>query len=60
MTQNIELLRSKDVAHILDCSPDDVMELAKRGKLKATKDGRYWKFSHQDVLAYKKEQEKSA
>lgn len=48
------LLRSKDVAHILDCSPDDVIELARRGKLRATKQGRFWRFRHNDVLQYKK------
>jgi len=31
---NEYLLRSKDVAHILDCSPNDVIELARRGKIK--------------------------
>ncbi|MEW6443668.1 MAG: helix-turn-helix domain-containing protein [bacterium] len=48
------LLRSKDVAHILDCSPDDVIELARRGKLRATKQGRFWRFRQNDVITYKK------
>lgn len=48
------LLRSKDVAHILDCSPDDVIDLARRGKLRATKQGRFWRFRQTDVLTYKK------
>ena len=48
------LLRSKDVAHILDCSPDDVIEVARKGKLKGSKTGRYWRFRQEDVLAYKK------
>ena len=52
------LLRSKDVAHILDSSPDDVIELARRGKLKGTKTGRFWGFRREDVMAYKKEQKK--
>jgi len=54
------LLRSKDVAHILDCSPDDVIELARRGKLKGTKTGRFWRFRLEDVLAYKKRQEEAS
>ena len=48
------LLRSRDVAHILDCSPDEVIELAQRRKLKAIKKGRLWKYRAKDVLAYKK------
>lgn len=52
------LLRSKDVAHILDCSPEDVLELARRGKLKGTKTGRYWRFRLEDVMAYKKRRKK--
>lgn len=51
--QKKALLRSKDVAHILDGSPDDVIALARRGKLKATKTGRYWGFRVEDVMAYK-------
>ena len=50
-------LRSKDVAHILDMSPDDVIELARRGKLKASKQGRFWRFSTVDVVTYKQGQE---
>ncbi len=46
--------RSKDVAHILDCSPDDVIVLAKKGKLRAIKQGRFWRYRHDDVMNYKK------
>ena len=53
-----ETLRSKDVAHILDCSPDEVAELAKAGKLKAEKRGRYWQFRRVDVMAYKRQNSK--
>jgi len=48
-----KLLRARDVAHILDCSPDDVYPLISTGKLKATKVGRLWKFRLQDVLSCK-------
>jgi excisionase family DNA binding protein len=48
------------VAHILDCSPDDVIELARRGKLRASKQGRFWRFKHNDVLVYKKKYEAMA
>ena len=55
-----EFLSSKDVAWILDCSPDDVMELARRGKLKSTKVGRFWKYREADVMAYKNRNKESA
>jgi len=60
MAKKENLLRSKDVAHILDCSPDDVIELARRGKLRASKQGRFWRFKHNDVLTYKKKYEEAA
>ena len=50
-------LRSKDVAHVLDCSPDDVIELARKGHLPAYKVGRFWRFKEKEVLKYKKKQE---
>ena len=51
-------LRSKDVAHILDCSPDDVVLLARSGRLPATKKGRFWRFGTIDVVEYKRAQER--
>jgi excisionase family DNA binding protein len=51
-------LRSKDVAHILDLSPDDVIDLARSGKLKASKKGRFWRFHQADVIAYKRRNER--
>jgi len=53
-----KLLKSRDVAWILDCSPDDVVVLARKGKLKAFKQGRSWRFREADVVAYKKRMEK--
>ena len=53
-TKKEKLLRSKDVAHLLDCSPDDVIELARKGKLRAEKLGRFWRFKYTDVMFYKK------
>jgi excisionase family DNA binding protein len=47
------LLKSKDAAHILDCSPDDVIDLARKGKLRAFKQGRFWRFRQSDVVSYK-------
>jgi len=51
-------LRSRDVAHIADCSPDDVIEFARKGRLKAQKFGRFWRFSLPDVKAWMKEESK--
>jgi hypothetical protein len=48
------ILKSKDVAHILDLSPDDVIVLARDKKLKSIKKGKYWMFSIQDVASYRK------
>jgi excisionase family DNA binding protein len=53
-------LRSKNVAHILDCSPDEVIDLAKRGELKSMKSGRYWFFRFQDVETYQKRARKKS
>ena len=53
-----KFFRSKDVAHILDCSPDDVIVLAKKGKIRAVKQGRFWRYRQDDVMAYKNEPEK--
>ena len=52
------LLRSKDVAHILDLPPDDVIYLARKGKLRGVKEGKYWKFRLRDVKYYQKRAQK--
>ena len=48
------LLKSKEAAHILDCSPDDVIDLARKGRLRAVKQGRFWRFRESDILSYKR------
>jgi excisionase family DNA binding protein len=58
MKKEEELLDSKDVAHILDMCPDDVIELARKGELRATKPGRFWRFRFKDAMAYKRKLEK--
>ena len=58
MEINGYLLRSKDVAHMLDISPDEVAQLAQSKKLKARKVGRIWRYSVADVRAYKRQQER--
>jgi len=52
------LLKSKDVAHILDLPPDDVIYLARKGKLRGVKEGKYWKFRLRDVKYYQKKSNK--
>ena len=58
MAEEEKLLKSKDVAHILDCSPDDVHVLVHRGDLKGTKVGRFWRYRLEDVMEYKRQMEK--
>lgn len=58
VVKNETLLRSKDVAHILDLPPDDVIYLARKGKLRGVKEGKYWKFRLRDVKYYQKKLQK--
>lgn len=60
MAEEKQLLNSKDVAHILDCSPDDVHLLVHRGELKGTKSGRFWRYRLEDVMEYKRKMEQEA
>jgi hypothetical protein len=53
MENNEELLRPRDVAHILDCCPDDLYPLIYAGEIKAQKKGRLWKFRLKDVMDYR-------
>ena len=48
-----QLLRPRDVAHILDCCPDDLYPLIYAGQIKAKKVGRLWRFRLEDVMDYK-------
>jgi excisionase family DNA binding protein len=49
------LLNSKDVAEILDCSPDTVNELARKSVLPAFKKGRQWRFRKRDIASFKRQ-----
>jgi excisionase family DNA binding protein len=49
------LLNSKEVAEILDLSPDTVNELARKSVLPAFKRGRQWRFRKRDIVSYKRE-----
>ncbi len=49
------LLNSKEVAEILDCSPDSVNELARKSVLPAFKRGRQWRFRKRDITSFKRQ-----
>ena len=49
------LLNSKEVAEILDLSPDTVNELARKTILPAFKRGRQWRFRRRDIASFKRE-----
>jgi len=49
------LLNSKEVAEILDCSPDTVIELARKSILPAFKKGRQWRFRKRDITSFKRQ-----
>jgi excisionase family DNA binding protein len=51
-----ELLNSRQVAMILDLSPDTVNEFARKNILPAFKKGKQWRFRKRDIsLFYKKQ-----
>src|ERR1043166_6092534 len=49
------LLDSREVAAILDCSPDTVNELARKSILPAFKRGRQWRFQKRDITSFKRQ-----
>lgn len=49
------LLNSKEVAAILDLSPDTVNELARGSVLPAFKHGRQWRFRPRDIASFKRQ-----
>ncbi len=49
------LLNSKQVAEILDCSPDTVNEFARKSVLPAFKKGRQWRFRKRDIASFKRQ-----
>jgi excisionase family DNA binding protein len=59
MDKEKTFLNSKEVVQILDCSPDDIHGLVHRGELRATKEGRLWRYRPADVNAYKRKLSKA-
>jgi excisionase family DNA binding protein len=51
-----ELLNSKQVAVILDLSPDTVNEFARKNILPAFKKGKQWRFRKRDISIFYKKQ----
>ena len=54
---NPDSMRAKDVAHLLDCSPDDVLDWRRKGLLKgrrSKKTPRFWYFRLDEVKKAKK------
>ena len=49
------LLNSREVAFLLDLSPDTVNELARRNVLAAFKKGRQWRFRKRDIASFKRQ-----
>jgi excisionase family DNA binding protein len=60
MEMDDSLLNSREVAQILDLSPDTVNEFARRSLLPAVKRGRQWRFRRQDITSFKRQQVESA
>jgi excisionase family DNA binding protein len=48
-------MNSKEVARILDVSPDTVNELARKHLLPAFKQGRQWRFRKRDITSFKRQ-----
>ena len=49
------ILNSKDVAQMLDLSPDTVNEYARKQLLPAFKKGRQWRFRRRDIATFKRQ-----
>ena len=44
------LLKSKDVAHLCDCSPDDVIMACRQRLVSAVKHGRFWRMTRTEAM----------
>ena len=45
--------KTTDVARILNLSPDQVAEDARKKRIKGRKHGRQWRFTREQIFAYK-------
>ena len=55
MDRDDVILNSKEVAEILDMSPDTVNEYARKSILPAFKKGRQWRFRRRDITSFKRQ-----
>jgi len=55
MESDDALLNSKEVARILDLSPDTVNEFARKSILPGVKKGRQWRFRRRDIALFKRQ-----
>ena len=55
MERDETILNSRDVAQILDLSPDTVNEYARKSILPAFKKGRQWRFRRRDIAVFKRQ-----
>lgn len=55
MERDDAILNSKDVARLLDMSPDTVNEYARKSILPAFKKGRQWRFRKRDIAQFKRQ-----
>ena len=51
--QDDRILNSREVAFLLDLSPDTVIEFARRNIIPAFKKGRQWRFRQRDIRSVK-------
>ena len=54
------VLKTRDLAILLDMSPDAVNDMARRGLLKGFKSGNQWRFRRKDVERYVERENKLA
>jgi len=55
MERDDAILNSRDVAEILDLSPDTVNEYARKSILPAIKKGRQWRFRKRDIALFQRQ-----
>jgi excisionase family DNA binding protein len=55
MEREDAILNSKEVARILDLSPDTVNEFARKSVLPGFKKGRQWRFRRRDIASFKRQ-----
>jgi len=55
MVPQEKLLTPRDVANMLGCSPDQVIQLARKGKIRVAEPGSFWRFHPTDVIAFREQ-----